>query len=84
MSILVNKFGFSFLLTKKSKTILDYIKECFSKFGIPDDFWSDNIKDFSNEFLNEYLNTNNIKFFHYKTYNPKILELLKVFIKNYN
>ena len=67
-----SKFGFSFLLkNKNAKTILDCIKECFSKYGNPDEFGSDNGKEFSNKNLNEYLKSNNIKFIHGKAYNPK-------------
>ena len=63
--------SFFLLSNKNAKSILVFIKDCFSKFAIPDEFGSDNRKEFSNKILNEYLTNNNIKFIHGKACNPK-------------
>ena len=56
---------------KKSETILNLVKDCFNKIGIPEEFGNDNGTEFKNKYMVEFLKSKNIKFVHGKAYNPR-------------
>ena len=67
-----SKFCFSFLCKDKAAdTILNKVKECFSRNGFPQEFGTDNGTEFKNKKMINYLKSKNIKFIHGKAYNPR-------------
>ena len=56
---------------KTSIKVLNKIKEFISYYGNPEEFGSDNGKEFSNTILKEYMESKNIKLIHGRHYNPK-------------
>ena len=49
------------LIDKKQNSVLDKIKLFIDYYGTPDQFWTDNGKEFNNASLINYLFQNNIK-----------------------
>ena len=67
-----SKLAESYLLSdKKQKTILNSIKLFFEFFGEPEEFGSDNGREFINPSVINYLNEKNIKMINGLPYNPR-------------
>ena len=67
-----SKFAFSYLLENKdSNKIFECIKECFNKYGVPQEFGTENSKEFCNGKIKNFLESKHIKFIHGKGYNPQ-------------
>ena len=56
---------------KDSATILNFIKDFFNNYGITEELGTDNVTEFSNKNLKNYLTENNVKFIHGRAYNPR-------------
>ena len=67
-----SKYLISYLIyNKKGQTISKKLAECFKKFGNPKEIGADdNGSEFSNKYVKNLLNNNNIKLVNGKPYNP--------------
>ena len=67
-----SQYSFSYILNNKSAdTILQCLKECFVKNGIPEELGTDNGTEFVNRKVKNFLISKNIKFIHGKAFNPR-------------